>query len=92
MAFLYKTDGTRQEIYPKEEKFTLEELYELLDCELIEVVRITPEKNMIIDEEGKYTKSDINAIATFIAHVVNAIHHDDFIVGSAIVCNHQEFE
>lgn len=92
MAFLYKTDGTRQEIFPKEEKFTLEELYQALDCELVQVVRLTPEMIMIIDEEGKYTKSDINAIATFIAHVVNAIHYNDFIVGDAIVCNHLLFE
>lgn len=92
LAYLYRTDDTREKVTPKGEKFSLDELYELLKCELIEVVRLTPSINMIIDEEGKFTKSEINGAATFVAHVVEAIQPDDFIVGDVIVCNTEEFE
>src|SRR5574344_634179 len=56
MATLLKTDGTRSEVSPKNKRFTLAELYDLIGngCDTIETVG--PDMDgvtMIVDEEGK---------------------------------------
>jgi hypothetical protein len=56
---LLRTDGTSTEVQPKNgTNYSLEELYELLGCEMIEVV-YTQDNNTILicDEEGTFVAS-----------------------------------
>lgn len=59
MAFLYKTDGEIQEIFPKNNKFKLEELQRLVDG-FIEIIKLPtdlhPDCVMIVNELGKSTQ------------------------------------
>ena len=69
MATLIKIDGTQREVSPKNgTDFQLEELYNLLSCHYVDIVRLaTPGQIMIIDEEGKLKRDAIlNDAATFI--------------------------
>ncbi|MBR5568432.1 MAG: DUF3846 domain-containing protein [Bacteroidales bacterium] len=91
MATLYKSNGETIEVEPKDGKhFQLRELYQMLDCELIEVIFLRDGRLMIIDEEGKYTKSDINPKATRVFLSSRRLN-DDFIVGDALVCSSEQF-
>lgn len=73
--------------------FKLAELYRLLDCQTVDVVRLTDELILIIDDEGKFkTPAYLNLLATYLWH-----HHQpaargvDCIVGRAILCHDQQF-
>lgn len=71
MAILYKQNGeVIKDIEPKNGKrFTLEELYELLDCDTVERVFIDgTEVIMIVDENGKLKQRPVNKTATMIYH------------------------
>lgn len=62
MATLLKTDGTKVQVSPKNKRFTLKELYELIGngCDMIE--RVGPSKkgeSLIVDEEGNFRESVI---------------------------------
>lgn len=93
MAILIGTDGVMKEISPGNgTDFSLKELYELLKCDLIEVVRLQGGFIMILDELGKF-RSDvmmINPIATAMAMTNSALQAGDFIVGNAILCKKDE--
>jgi hypothetical protein len=91
MATLYKSDGTRTEVQPANGRkgFQLDELYKLLGCDTIEIVRIDAKRIMVIDEEGKYRKPIVyNREASRIMHGI--IQPGDFIVGHALVCLSRE--
>lgn len=91
MAKLYKDDGTIIEVEPKNGRhFRLEELYEMLECDLVEMVFLRDNKIMLIDEEGKLTKSTFNKNATAIFNEVQRISYD-WIAGHAIVCEQNQF-
>lgn len=65
-AVLLKVDGTKKFMMPKNgTDFQLDELYELLECDMIERITLDEGLIMIIDEEGKL-KNDckINVAAT----------------------------
>lgn len=81
-ALLIKTDGTKVAIEPKNgAKFTLKECYQLIGCEMIEVVRAWEDDMIIIcDEEGRLNGKHFNfdaSIESFSTH----------IVGDAIYCH-----
>ena len=40
-------------VRPKNKKWTLEELYELIGCNYIDIIELSPTKSMIIDEEAR---------------------------------------
>lgn len=64
-AILIKTDGTVQEVKPKNSNdFQLDELYELLDCNMVELVKLSDGRIMIADEDGKHEDAIINREAT----------------------------
>lgn len=91
MAKLYKDDGTVLEIEPRNGRhFKLEELYEILECELVQMVFLQDNKIMLIDEEGKLTKSTVNKKATAIFNEILRISYD-WIAGHAIVCEQNQF-
>ena len=73
--------------------FKLAELYQLLDCQLVDVVRLTPELILIIDDEGKFRHpAYLNLLATYLwyQHQPEA-RGQDSIVGCAIVCHDKQF-
>lgn len=91
-AILIQTDGTEITMNPRNgTDFQLEELYELLKCELIEIclcqasgqiARANRDYILIIDEEGKLKNRERNDKATeWYSSPV------DVIVGPAILCH-----
>lgn len=91
MGKLVKTNGEEQDIAPANgSDFELKELYKLLDCSLIEVIRTPDNKLMIIDEEGKLNNKERNRKATKIME--GAIFVSDWIAGDALIINDNEFK
>ena len=84
-AILIKTTGETTFVTPKNGKdFTLEELYTLIGCDMIEVVYPEWDSDCIfvIDEEGKLNGKDINYPATLMWGYGGA----DVLVGDVIYC------
>ncbi len=80
MAKLYKSNGDIVDVEPKNGRTFM----------LVEPVFLKGGKIMLVDEEGKLTKSDINPKATQLMHSSRRINWD-FIVGDALVCNTEQF-
>ena len=74
--------------------FKLAELYQLLDCQLVDVVRVTDELILIIDDEGKFRNpAYLNLLATYVWHQHQpAARGVDSIVGRAILCHDKQFK
>lgn len=91
MAKLFKI-GTTQPIDVKPENgktFTLEELYKIVDCSMVEFIYLK-EYIMIIDEEGKLNNKSVNDVATY--HFRKLTEQHDYIVGNALVCDRSEIK
>jgi len=89
MATIYKTDGTVEEIQPKNGKgFKLEELQEIVGG-YIETIYLKNGMVMVVNEEGKINNLPLNKNATVYVHA-----HDfaDVIVGNALVCKQNEIK
>ena len=88
-AKLLKVSGEVMEIEPKNgTDFKLDELYEHLQCSLVEVINLNQDDIMVVDEEGKWASNNvINVNATVLAQENRAIVFWDYVVGDAIVCN-----
>ena len=73
--------------------FQLPELYRLLDCSLVDVVRLTDELILLIDDEGKFRQpAYLNLLATYLWHQYQPQARGvDAIVGRAILCHDQQF-
>ena len=74
--------------------FKLAELYQLLDCQTVDVVRLSPELILIIDDEGKFRNpAYLNLLATYLwyQHQPEA-RGQDSIVGRAILCRDKQFK
>ena len=74
--------------------FKLAELYQLLDCQTVDVVRLSPELILIIDDEGKFRNpAYLNLVATYLwyYHQPEA-RGQDSIVGRAILCHDKQFK
>ncbi len=75
-------------------KFTLAELYKLLDCQMVQVLYLECEskKILILDEEGKFKKEPkYNARASKIAYRFHKIRETDRIVGTVMLCDENLF-
>ena len=93
-ALFIKADGKLEFIEPENgTDFSLEELYEKLNCDLVEVVYPYVHSGciLIIDEEGKLFSKRPNLIATAIFECGDA-NACDFIVGDAILCRTEMFK
>lgn len=73
-------------------RFKLAELYRLLDCQRVDVVRLTEELILLIDDEGKFRHpAYLNLLATYLWHQHQpAARGVDAIVGRAILCHDQQ--
>lgn len=83
--FILKPDFTQEEVTPKNDvRFTLEELQEHVGG-YIEVINLDDAHVMVVNENGKYEHLEVNDNATVLAHAMNAIMKDDYIVGNAVI-------
>ena len=86
---------TPQPVSPKNGRsFKLAQLYELLDCRTVDVVWLTQELILIIDDEGKFRNpAYLNLVATYLwYHHQPAARGHDSIVGRAILCHDKQFK
>ena len=84
-ALLIKTDGTAKGVTPLNGgDFSLEELQGLVEG-LIEIVPLTENVIMVVNEDGKGVLP-MNFSATVIAKAQNAIFPYDYIAGNALMC------
>lgn len=91
-AKLIDLNGNQLDISPTNgETFTLQELYVLLDCDMIEIAYpINPEhsgKIFIVDEEGKLTGKKPNRVATIEYNDTINKGIQDVLVGKVILCD-----
>tara|TARA_R110001606_G_scaffold397937_1_gene575776 strand:+ start:2206 stop:2481 length:276 start_codon:yes stop_codon:yes gene_type:complete len=89
MAKLFKL-GSVEAIDVKPENgstFTLQELYKIVDCSMVEFLYIDG-YIMIIDEEGKLNNKSVNDVATY--HYRKHSKNHDYVVGNALVCDRSE--
>lgn len=94
MATLLKADGSSTEVSPKNGKdFSLEELYSLIGCELVELVQLPKGRTMWLDEEGKlkHPPKPRNSEATVLLHMAGGSPMD-YIAGDALICEGWEVE
>ena len=88
MATLITTHDALHEVTPDNgTDFTLEELYALIGCEMVEALYLPDGRTMWIDEEGKLSSPPRpkNYHATRLARLAG-IADDDYIAGTALVC------
>lgn len=91
MATLFRTDLTMEEITPKNgSDFSLRELYEILDCDSVEVVPLTEFNSIIVDEEGKLKDKEYNMYASKFYQKFRKTQ--DFLVGDCLVINNAEIK
>lgn len=84
-AYHITVDGGIEEIMPNNGiEFQLEEVQARVEG-YIEIVYLTKDQIMIVNEEGKYDKK-YNVIATGIANLHQALWKDDFICGNVVIC------
>lgn len=89
MAWLYKTNCEREEVFPKNgTDFSLGELQSFVGG-YIEVLHMNDDLIMVINEDGKLC-CDYNRIASVIAFKKGAISRVDYICGDALVCETKE--
>lgn len=74
--------------------FRLEELYQMLDCRNVDVVRLTDDLILIIDDESKFREpAYLNLLATYLWHQYQpAARGVDCIVGKALLCHDKQFQ
>lgn len=80
MATIIRTNGKKEDVRPKNgTDFTLEELREIVGGD-IEIVPLTDNKIMVVNEEGKIYHLPVNMQATH-------LHGYEIIVGDVLVCD-----
>jgi Domain of unknown function (DUF3846) len=91
MATIIYPDGSREITLPKHGTFTLEEMYAILDCSLVQPVYLADERVMWIDEEGKLKPHQVNERATQLLHEAGGMLHD-YIAGTALITKNHEVD
>ena len=84
-AILFETTGRVQGVFPANgTDFSLEELQGFVGG-YIEIVNITENVIMVVNEEGK-RDCEANGMATVLAKAHGAIFPCDYIAGNALMC------
>lgn len=84
-AYHITVEGSVEEIYPNNGKdFRLDEVQKRVEG-YIEIVYLSKEQIMIVNEEGKFDKKE-NPIATGIADLHRALGAGDYICGNVVIC------
>lgn len=83
MAYIIRINGEKENVVPANgSDFTLDEIKTLIDCDWVEVVKLSGGMLMVIDEEGKLVNKRCNLAATELYG-----HPYDVIVGDVLVCD-----
>lgn len=93
MAKLYKYDGTVKDVEPKNKKegFQLQELYDLIGCDLVECVNFSSEEIAICDEEG-WLKENPQRNKKANDYITSICGDDWDICGNVVICKTEEFK
>ena len=91
MALLIKPDGDQVVVRPQDGYFSLEEMYDYLECGCVQIIALHDGRLMWIDEEGKLKPHRINPVATELLARAGGIP-GDYIAGSALVTEISEIE
>ena len=78
-------------VKPKNKKWTLEELYELIGCKYIDIIELSPTKSMIIDDEARLNNKNENDFATHILRLATKKMCYP-IVGNVVIVNNSSIE
>lgn len=90
MAVIYKANGERQDVAPKNgTNFELEELQNIVGG-YIDMLGIGGDEIMVFNDEGKLMRLPFNQEAT--SRYQEAFQTDDFIVGDVLICKDSEVE
>lgn len=91
MATLLKSDGTKQEIQPKNgTDFKLDELQEYVDG-YIDIIKLGNGEILVINDDGK-ERYPTNKAATKLALEHSAIFDWDWIDGDVVLCKDEEVQ
>ena len=93
MAKLYKCDGTVKDVEPKNKKdgFGLQELYDLIGCDLVECVNFSADEIAICDEEG-WLKPNPQRNEKANDYIIGVSGDDWDICGNVVICKTEEFK
>ena len=91
MAILIKPDYSKQEVSPNGCVFTLNEIYNLLNCGMIQIVPLENDRLLVCDEEGKLKPHRMNPFATMLLRRAGGMP-DDYIAGDALIVDTTEIE
>ncbi len=90
MATIYFTNGTSRFVKPKNgADFQLDELQDIVGG-YIEIINLRNGKILVVNEEGKCDKLELNLTATMIAHNEGRIAESDCIVGNVLFCDSEQ--
>ena len=92
MATLIKPDGTEITITPKNSSdFKLEELYQLIECDMVQMIRLADGRTMWMDEESKLRTlpPEPNHKATQLLLRAGGIPWD-VVLGNVLLCSDKE--
>lgn len=98
MATLIKVDGTKQTVTPRNKKngFSLEEICDLLKCEVYEHVSVAngKEEHMLVDEYGKLREGWTERINKEATRIFDKTFGPglDVIVGDVLLCSSKEWK
>lgn len=96
MFYMVVDSEDKMEWFEQEEELNLKQLYQLIECRLIEVVQLRgvaltakdgtliEDPLVILDEEGKLTGRQINPIATNLFRIAGI---NDTAVGTVVICD-----
>lgn len=86
VSTLYEEDGKKRPVVPENGvHFSIEELYRMLETDMVQVISLDRQHIMIVDEEGKMKNKPCNSKATLLFHETPHLP-GDHIVGKALVC------
>jgi hypothetical protein len=91
MAVLITPDGITTNVYAKENEFTLDEMYSLLSCSVVQAITIDDGRVMWLDEEGKLKPHSVNPDATILLHASGGME-DDYIAGPVLITEYSEIQ
>ncbi len=91
MAILITTDGLQESISSKGTRLSLDEMYSLLNCSLVQAVPLKDGTMMWFDEEGKLKPHQVNLHATVLLHMAGGMP-EDYIAGKALITGRNEVE
>lgn len=92
MAILIEPDSSREEVSPQNGGvFTLDEMYNLLNCGMIQIVPLEDDRFLVCDEEGKLKPHRINPFATILLRRAGGMP-DDYIAGKALIVDTTEIK